>query len=255
MSEPLVCAIMLTKDRPEMARRAVECFRAQTYENKRLLILDTSHGEEGKFYAAKWYKHAAGHIYVHHGHSVNSIGWLRNCGNGNVSRWADVYIHWDDDDLSHPNRIAEQVAYLQGSGAECVGYFDGLFWDSRKCTVRLDSSGPPGSIGYAESVGEAYIFRHSHMRYVLGASMCYWRSAWERRPFPDVNIAEDTGWMFDAQGGLAINTWGCSSFAHGDPRIVHEIHGGNTNPYDNMGNKFWSRTPEWDDYCRRTSNG
>lgn len=43
MNEPLVCAVMLTRDRPKLAKGAVECFRAQTYPAKELLIWDTSH--------------------------------------------------------------------------------------------------------------------------------------------------------------------------------------------------------------------
>ena len=38
MSDPKVCAVLLTADRPEYARRAVECFRAQTYQNKRIVV-------------------------------------------------------------------------------------------------------------------------------------------------------------------------------------------------------------------------
>jgi hypothetical protein len=41
MSEPTVCCIMLTKDRPALAARAVRCFRQQTYERKRLLIVNS----------------------------------------------------------------------------------------------------------------------------------------------------------------------------------------------------------------------
>jgi hypothetical protein len=39
---PSVTCLMLTKDRPEMARHAVECFRRQTYpaRKRRLLIWD-----------------------------------------------------------------------------------------------------------------------------------------------------------------------------------------------------------------------
>ena len=45
MNQPTVCAIMLTAHRPEYARRAAECFRRQTYDPARrmLLVLDTGH--------------------------------------------------------------------------------------------------------------------------------------------------------------------------------------------------------------------
>ncbi len=38
MPEPLVCCVMLTRDRPEMVKRAVDSFRSQTYKRKKLLI-------------------------------------------------------------------------------------------------------------------------------------------------------------------------------------------------------------------------
>src|SRR6266568_2655786 len=39
--DPTICAIMLTRDRPAMAARAVESFRRQTYERKRLLVVNS----------------------------------------------------------------------------------------------------------------------------------------------------------------------------------------------------------------------
>lgn len=247
MADPSVCCVCLVADRDEMLYRSIMSWRGQT-AHCGLLIYDS-----GDKKAKLPVFDQTGWLYIQEESYGRSIGKLRNAANALAE--ADIIVHFDSDDLSHPNRIAEQVSYLQGSGAECVGYFDGLFWDSRGANRFCTHAGVVSVDECPYCVrAKAYIFRHSHMRYVLGASMCYWRSAWERRPFPDVNIAEDTGWMFDAQGGLAINTWGCSSFAHGDPRIIHEIHGANTNPYDNMDNKFWSRTPEWDDYCRRTLN-
>ena len=43
MSNPSVCAVMLTADRPELTRQAVECFRRQTYDPicRTLLIFDS----------------------------------------------------------------------------------------------------------------------------------------------------------------------------------------------------------------------
>ena len=38
----MVCAILLTRDRPEMAARAIQSFREQTYGNVLLFVLDTS---------------------------------------------------------------------------------------------------------------------------------------------------------------------------------------------------------------------
>ena len=53
---------------------------------------------------------------------------LRSAREGHA---ADILVHLDDDDYSHPNRIAEQVVLLQSSGADCVGYREMLFWQNR----------------------------------------------------------------------------------------------------------------------------
>ncbi len=42
---PTVACVMLVNGRPDMVKRAVASFRAQTYENSKLLIWDT--GERG----------------------------------------------------------------------------------------------------------------------------------------------------------------------------------------------------------------
>src|SRR5574340_147908 len=41
-NQPAVCCIMLTRDRPEMAARALRSWQDQTYIRKRLFVLDTS---------------------------------------------------------------------------------------------------------------------------------------------------------------------------------------------------------------------
>ena len=58
----------LTKDRPEMLARAVDCFRRQTYKDKWLLILDT--GAPSVLYESDD---------VYHEHSRELINLPRNC--------------------------------------------------------------------------------------------------------------------------------------------------------------------------------
>src|SRR5262249_46637430 len=123
-----------------------------------------------------------------------SVGMLRNLAASDAHE-ADILIHWDDDDYSHPNRIAEQVALLQSSGAECVGYREMLFCDTRLAEFRESE--------YTFQLrprNEAWIYKHGHPKYCLGTSMCYWREVWERRPFPDRTVGEDGEWLFDANG-------------------------------------------------------
>ncbi len=275
-NEPLVCAVMLTRDRPAMAKRAVECFRSQRYKGKMLLVLDTSSSYSGD---------VAGEAYAlfHRPDLVGkTIGDLRNFINQravDISRKpacpsADILIHWDDDDWSHPNRISEQVALLQASGKQCIGYRDMLFWDSR---ARFG-----GKVAYADEPlieGEAWLYSNADPRYIVGSSLCYWRETWEKRPFraapenPEAR-GEDVWFIMDRDtlGVSSIFFEGkqkhsddcvCGTCGPGhrtvlyggtcEPRMICSIHGRNTTSYagiEKSGN--WTRVPEFDEVCRRT---
>lgn len=114
-NQPTVACIMLANGRPEMCARAMKCFDAQTYDNRIDVIWDND--------------------------GSRSIGALRN--EANRSTDCDIICHWDSDDWSHPDRIAEQVALLQSSGAECVGYNEMLFWFNAMGCSCFKSPGPP----------------------------------------------------------------------------------------------------------------
>lgn len=236
MTEPLVCAILLTRDRPEMAVRAVRCFRAQTYYAKKLVVIDTS---------PKPIDIEGSHVTIlSNPTSTSTIGELRNTGNTYASKGLaeqpDILIHWDDDDYSHSNRIAEQVAFLQESGADVVGYSDLLFWRCPPGEAWLYTA-PPRGLSCPET------------------TLCYWRKTWERRPFPSAtapavpNKSEGVEWL------AGLNLKMCSSLSPA-PRMIATIHGGNTCaklPPDagKASQKQWTRVPAWSDYCRDILEG
>lgn len=241
MSEPTVCAVMLTRDRPELAARAVECFRRQTYERKSLVCLDT--GEQ---------PHALLHVQTNYMPKWRGqcIGFLRN-GINALAGNADILVHWDDDDWSAPTRIAEQVAHLQESGADMVGYREMIFWRT------------------AQDGGEAFHYVNGNPGAALGTSMCYWRRTWERVKFPNLHVGEDLIWTCNlTAAGMKVR--GVSSIVSAGPprpdglipanaRMVATIHGANTTsrgiPVDEHDNtklhRQWRRAPEWDNWCLR----
>jgi len=253
MSE--VCAVCITADRPDLTRKAVACFEGQTYRAKRLVIYDTSK--------------AAGEIVRYSGHfqhvviggSQQTIGELRNAANAFADP-REVIVHWDSDDWSHPNRIAEQVELLQSSGADAVGYNEMLFWRE-----RVESK-----VGEIDP-GTAWLYTGS----ILGTSLCYWRKTWERVPFRsqranpthDKGVGEDHDFLLDLHAA-GMKSVGVSGFGHDEPtvklscqgtdfgpRMIARIHGSNTsnayNPADMAReSQHWKRVPEWDQFCRRT---
>lgn len=248
MGDPTVCCVMLTKDRPELARRAVECFRAQTYPEALRLLFVFDTGNETKWSRDLWGKQNEGYFDAEP-HRGKSIGDLRNLAPRCSS--SDILIHWDDDDWSHPSRIAEQVELLQATGAALVGYDEMLFWRDHNC---------PGN--QINGTGEAWLYRGA----ILGTSMCYWRETWERSPFrAGGQHNEDYGFALDvaAAGGKqvcvsavpqSIEVAKRLAFPEG-PRMIARIHTGNAaNAAYNRSQmlaypQHWSRVPQWDKYC------
>ena len=280
-SNPTVCAVCLVNGRQEMVARAIRCFREQTYERKRLLIVNS--GPDPVLDAETdqmWEPCFVGIDRL-------TIGELRNHGNKYASHHyvlnadrPEIFVHWDSDDWSHPRRIEEQVALLQASGKECVGYRDMLFW--RECAMCEGGRGnilpacPKCGLKYDPSretpVGEAWLYTNTSPKYCIGTSLCYWRRVWEARPFPDApkrpgESGEDTLWLreVDSYGAPSV-VWNhpdggptvLPSYDTNDPpqpRMIASIHGGNTSTQyqDVVGmqsSPSWKRTPEWDAHCR-----
>lgn len=231
-TEPKVSCVMLVCGRPEMTARAVRCFEAQTYDAKELIRFENA--------------------------GDRSIGKLRN--EANALARGEIICHFDSDDYSHPNRIAEQVAHLQSSGADVVGYNELLFW--RDPIIEQSSTETASSRIEIAGIGQAWIYKNVRADLSPGTSLCYWRRTWERKPFPDTSHGEDRIWM---QG---LNVAAVSSMPdftqvesattrwYEEPALIASIHGSNSENYDmeeiirRGGETNWRRAPEWDDYCR-----
>lgn len=281
MTEPLVVCVLLTKDRPAMAKRAVESFRSQTYANKRLLIVNSGHC--GPITTDAEQSCEVGGItepcFV--GIDGWTIGALRNHACKYASHHyatsntrPEIFAHLDDDDLSHSARLAEQVALLQASGADCVGYSDMLFGRIRQLTQR-DVYGE-GTNEPWDVTEEAWLFTAGTPNYVLGTSMMFWRKAWEQRPFLNESAGVEEKWCRDSglkivgvssmggpPTGLPMSRTRTSDRSLGpnmgygiDPRMIASIHGGNSSPsynieeYVRLGSTQWKRAPEWDENVR-----
>lgn len=257
-TEPTVCAIMLTADRPELARRAVECFRRQTYPGEmRLVAWDTSgpkvpHIQVSEMEKREYYVSSPDRLV---------IGQLRNRANDYaISLEAfvepDILIHWDDDDWSHPNRIAEQVSLLQSSGTDCVGYREMLFWRQGYPSIHRPKP--------LSSIEGAWLYSNPNPGYALGTSLCYWRKTWERKPFAATSQGEDLQFI------TGLKVCGVSAISRTVPflgesmppgeqpmssRMIARIHGGNTStaysPRKMANVPEWKLVPEWSDHCRR----
>lgn len=220
---PVIC-VMLTRDRTAMARRAIECFRAQKYQAKQLLVLCSA--PERPAYELPpsrnevwlWRPDLDG----------QTIGALRNAANYLAT--AALIAHWDDDDWSHAQRLAEQVALLEASGKQCVGYREVLFWDTR------------------ESPSEAWIYRNPDLRWAAGASMLYRRELWERQHFGDHPHEDQRWWLTPLVSANCIGT------ADPEQRMICQMHAGGTEQIPRavmLKGDVWRRASEWDEHCER----
>lgn len=236
MSEPRVLCVCLTRDRPELLARAVRCFDAQTYPHRLLLVFDTSDGHgiapgsRAEFPEKMRYTVYAPHMAVH------PIGAMRNFANGYAKQFGcDLIAHWDDDDISMANRLADQVEFLQRTEAERPGEFAGTcynqlpFWNREKTTVEIPDTGER----FEASAG-AWIFQGTFP--YPGATFLYRRSLWEQHQFPQKQVGEDTWWP--GRDKLRPN-----------PRIapmICEIHGSNTSTRVRPDQPEWKRREDLD---------
>lgn len=195
----LVSCIMPTKARQRWAAQAVECFLAQTYPEKELIILDdpTDPSFPGGLYVP-------GRILRFIAGGNGSIAQKRNNACGLAE--GQIICHFDSDDWSAPNRIADQVKRLEESGKACTGYHSLLFHVAHDRWMKYEG----------------------HANYAIGTSLCYLKSFWQQHPFrPGTdfpNVGEDNNFVSAAakMGELAS--------VDGGLMMVARVHEGQTNP-------------------------
>lgn len=194
---PLVSAIMPTRNRPQFAREAVELFRAQTYLNKELVILDDAEAPSfsgGVVGEGIVYERLRGKL---------TVGEKRNIACSRAR--GEIIIHLDDDDFSAPGRFEDQVSRLLESGQDLTGYTEMLFWDGAKW----------------------WLYRATSGKYILGTSFCYLKSSWQRHPFGANKIGEDLGFQLGLKwiGVPAGNMmWARTHPGNTSPRATHKIN-------------------------------
>ena len=220
MSNPLVaCLIPTVPERAHLLPRAIRSWRVQTYE-PRILIIALSGDLSGmKFDDPRIMAVPAtpGRLLGHHRNQTCEAA---------VAQGAEIAVHFDDDDWSAPERVAEQVAELQSSRRDCVGYRTGLFWD--------------------EQARRAWMYSNGLKTYCLGNSLCYWLKSWQRVKFVERARGEDTTWLNEVDSlGLAAP----------EPRMIAGIHAGNAERYkiEQMAERSlnWRRAEEYDEFCAR----
>jgi glycosyltransferase involved in cell wall biosynthesis len=194
---PLVSCIMPTAGRRRFVPSAIRQFLDQDQPNKELIIIDDGQDPVDDLIPAddriRYFRQAG----------RRTIGAKRN--SACAAARGQFIAHWDDDDWYRPWRLSYQLAELQSHGAALCGLANILFLDE-EAQRAWEYTYPPGGTPW-----------------VYGATFCYRRDLWERNPFPDIDIGEDTRFVF-ASSDRGIQVLERRDF------FVGRIHPGNISP-------------------------
>lgn len=148
---PKVSCLMVTANRRNLARRAVQCFLNQSYGNKELVIVDDGEEDYGPILKeipteqVKYVKLEKEPDFV--------LGKLRNRSLEEAN--GDYLVQWDDDDWYHPDRIKIQAEILDSGYDACCLASALMHLDTDKFMnhpyVGILPDGIPGSIMHRRS--------------------------------------------------------------------------------------------------------
>jgi glycosyltransferase involved in cell wall biosynthesis len=142
---------------------AIRCFTQQTYEPVELIIIDDSE-QSGMALPAD------GRIRYVQLDKRTPTGTKRNIGAREAT--GDIIANLDDDDWSSPHRIEDEVQRLLKTGKAVTGYNASIIYDEATKGLYKIPGGPP--------------------YFASGSSQCYWKSWWEKHPYPDCSFGEDS---------------------------------------------------------------
>jgi glycosyltransferase involved in cell wall biosynthesis len=203
-SEPLVSCIMPTSDRRSFVPQAIRCFLRQSYPNLELVIVD-----DGADPVIDCVPENDRIRYLQLDHKLK-IGAKRNFACEQAR--GDFIVHWDDDDWYPDWRVRAQMNGLQ-SGSDLCGSSRVFYYDPAKdqsWEYRYAASGP---------------------RWIAGNTLAYRRSLWQSSRFPDLQIGEDSRFVWDNAGKSICDL--------ADPALcVGTVHEHNTSRKDVNG-AFW----------------
>ena len=192
MRGPLVTCLCLTRNRREWLPLAIECFLAQTYEARDLLIVGD--GDDVSDLVPEDER-----IRLVCAGTRLQVGAKRNYGCELAA--GELIAHWDDDDWSGPGRLTDQVERLRETGKAVTGYHAMKWTDGTRWWLY---TGLP--------------------EFALGNTLLY-RADWRRaHPFVNVQVGEDGLFTMEAARAGQLIAAEAGELMHG------AIHAGNTSP-------------------------
>jgi glycosyltransferase involved in cell wall biosynthesis len=210
----MVSCVMPTANRKRWVLQAIHYFQRQTYTNAELVIVDDGTDGTAEFIAERIRGDSRiRYIAIPAG---RTLGAKRNLS-VELSR-GDLILHWDDDDWMAPHRIASQMEALKRERAEVSGLPRMLFYDAAARAAWL------------------YDYPQTQRRWVAGGSLLYTKDFWKRGPFPDVQVASDTHFIWNRAHERV-------AYVEDFNIYVAMIHKSNTSPKSPTDSDYWKPWP------------
>lgn len=163
----LISCVCVTREKPEFLKRAIDCFLAQTYVNKELIILyeDDDLATE-KLVGGGFPTESGIRLLRAPAYPKMTLGELRNVAI--KVAMGEFICQWDDDDWYHMSRLELQYGKLFGAGRHGSILTQWLVFDCLTATAYL-----------------------SHVRLWEGSILCR-KSVLQQKAYEDKPLGEDT---------------------------------------------------------------
>jgi glycosyltransferase involved in cell wall biosynthesis len=204
---PFVSCIMPTYNRRRYVPQAIAYFRRQDYPERELIIVD-----DGTDPIRDLVPDDPCIRYLRLDHK-RTIGAKRNLACQEAK--GDIIAHWDDDDWMAPHRLSYQVDTLLRERAEICGLRCMLFYDL--------------------TTGQTWLYEYpaNQRLWLVGGSLLYTREFWRCAPFLNIQVGEDTRFLWNRRVERAVTPPEYSFY-------VAMIHPNNTSRKVCQGT-YWSR--------------
>ena len=212
----LASCIMATRGSIFPARLAIDCFQRQRYEDKELIVVCAQRHSE-----VERYVEATGDTRIRYFYTNSAVtaGEIRNVA---VSEARGRYLAvWDDDDLSHPERLDFQIAALETSqsaasflsrimvwipSADMLGISAYRPWENTMLCLR-EIFPWYGSEQIREDTEVLNRIRAGHQIIALDRAKLYWyinhgRNLWDQHHFRAILIRGNS--VFTGQDASAV---------------------------------------------------
>ncbi len=159
-TSPVSCLMVVAGERPEKTARAILCYQQQTWKEKELVIIDSGTQDLSPLLEDL----SPGELqYIRRSSDdKKNTGQLKNIGLDHAT--GKYIIHWDESDWHHPDRIYQQMQFMDDDTVACWLSATLLHMDHPEFVhhpyVFSSKSGYIGSLMHINDANKRYPKRH-----------------------------------------------------------------------------------------------